>query len=31
MPKDWTGRYVGVDQSQDFINIAGMIYQEKEF
>jgi|GEM_PF-1582510 len=31
MPDSWRGRYVGVDQSQDFINIAGMIFPEKDF
>ena len=31
MPPTFRGRYVGVDQSQDFITIAGMKYPDEEF
>jgi len=31
MPKDWKGRYVGIDQSQDFINLAESNHPDREF
>ena len=31
LPKDWSGRYVGIDQSQDFINLAESKYPDYEF
>ena len=31
MPLDWDGRYVGVDQSQDFIDIAEQKYTDDRY